>query len=166
MPGIAPDGSEDLPWKDDDEPAKPAGGYDILSELYTKAFETLKHLTLSVQQGKITEEQFSTGIDALFMAVSGLVPEYSGRPRFIDVITACSDEAKNRYPIQTRCFYNHQEGIFKTLSWQAGDPFLKVRTVGGPNAGLKRLEADTADKARDMLVMAAAALKHKFVELK
>lgn len=47
----------------------------LQDEVNRKAFETLSWLTLSVTNGKITPAQYSTGIDSLFMAVSGLVTD-------------------------------------------------------------------------------------------
>ncbi len=47
----------------------------LQDEVNRKAFDTIAWLTLAVTQGKITPEQFSTGIDALFMATSGLVTD-------------------------------------------------------------------------------------------
>lgn len=47
----------------------------LQDEINRKALETIAWLTLSVTHGKITAEQFSTGIDALFMATSGLVTD-------------------------------------------------------------------------------------------
>jgi hypothetical protein len=50
----------------------------LQDEVNRKAFDTIAWLTLAVTQGNITPDQFSTGIDALFMATSGLVtdPDY------------------------------------------------------------------------------------------
>lgn len=47
----------------------------LQDEINRKAIETIAWLTLAVTHGKITPEQFSTGIDALFMATSGLVTD-------------------------------------------------------------------------------------------
>lgn len=47
----------------------------LQDEINRKSFETIAWLTLAVTNGKITPEQFSTGIDALFMATSGLVTD-------------------------------------------------------------------------------------------
>ena len=47
----------------------------LQDEINRKALDTLAWLTLSVHNDKITAEQFSTGVDALFMAVSGLVTD-------------------------------------------------------------------------------------------
>ena len=59
----------------------------LQDEVNRKAIETLSYLTTAVHHGKITPDQFSTGIDALFMAVSGLVTDKD----FIFLIT----EAQN-----------------------------------------------------------------------
>lgn len=45
----------------------------LQEEIDRKAIDTLTWLTLAVSQEKITPQQFSTGVDVLFMAVSGLV---------------------------------------------------------------------------------------------
>jgi hypothetical protein len=47
----------------------------LQDEINRKAFETIAWLTLAVTSGKISPEQFSTGIDSLFMATSGLVTD-------------------------------------------------------------------------------------------
>jgi hypothetical protein len=55
----------------------------LQDEVNRKAFDALSYLTTAVHHGKITPEQFSTGIDVLFMAVSGLVTD----PDFIHIIS-------------------------------------------------------------------------------
>jgi hypothetical protein len=57
-------------------------GYELRSELDRKALETLSWLTLSVERGKISKEQFSTALDALFMTLAGLVDK-----EFMNIIT-------------------------------------------------------------------------------
>lgn len=52
-----------------------SGVPDLQSEVNRKAFDTLSWLTLAVTDKRITPDQFSTGVDALFMAVSGLVSD-------------------------------------------------------------------------------------------
>lgn len=47
----------------------------LQDEINRKAIDTIAWLTLAVTNGKITTDQFSTGIDALFMATSGLVTD-------------------------------------------------------------------------------------------
>ena len=45
----------------------------LQDEVNRKAYDALSYLTMAVTHKKITPEQFSTGVDVLFMAVSGLV---------------------------------------------------------------------------------------------
>lgn len=47
----------------------------LQEEVNRKALETVAYLTMALHHGKITPEQFSTGIDTLFMALSGLVTD-------------------------------------------------------------------------------------------
>ena len=47
----------------------------LQDEVNRKALDTLAWLVMSVHHGKISAEQFSTGVDTLFMAVSGLVTD-------------------------------------------------------------------------------------------
>jgi len=54
----------------------------LQDEVNRKAYEALSYLTMAVTHKKITPEQFSTGVDVLFMAVSGLVTD----PDFIHII--------------------------------------------------------------------------------
>jgi hypothetical protein len=56
--------------------------YSVRDELNRKTFETLEWLFAAIENGKMTEDQFSVAIDALFMAVSGLVDS-----DFINIIT-------------------------------------------------------------------------------
>lgn len=57
----------------------------LREELDRKVFATLEHLFHQVKTKRITVEQFSFGIDTLFMAVSGLVDD-----DFIQIITEAS----------------------------------------------------------------------------
>jgi hypothetical protein len=47
----------------------------LQDEVNRKAYDALSYLTMAVTHKKITPEQFSTGVDVLFMAVSGLVSD-------------------------------------------------------------------------------------------
>lgn len=64
----------------------------LREELDRKAFETVQWLFSSLDQAKITVEQFSTGIDTIFMVVAGLADE-----QIVDLVTTadtfCPDEA-------------------------------------------------------------------------
>lgn len=164
MPGIASDGSEDLPW--DDKPAaskqrlptlaellgKETNVPDHAEELYRKTFETISHYLNAYRIGRVTEEQFATAIDALFMAVSGLVPELPGRPDFMQVISACKDEATAIYPVVKRVFFGKSTGNFKVFTWQAGDDFIRARmTSKGELLEERKVQCPDAATARDKL---------------
>lgn len=45
----------------------------LQDEINRKAFETMEWLTNSLANGSLSARQFSTGVDALFMGVAGLV---------------------------------------------------------------------------------------------
>ena len=47
----------------------------LQDEVNRKALESLSYLITALHHKKITPEQFSTGVDVLFMAVSGLVTD-------------------------------------------------------------------------------------------
>lgn len=63
--------------------------YELRSELNRKTFETLDWLIRAVTRGDLTREQFSTGIDTLFMAVNGLVDK-----EFVHILTEAAELAK------------------------------------------------------------------------
>lgn len=135
-------------------------GYEIGPELKRKAMETLQWLINGVHNATITEEQFNTGIDTLFMTASGLVPEKPGvfEGRFIDMITACQEEAQNAFPVVKRVLYNHEQGNFKAFRWQAGDNFITCTTcMKGTAPTINRLQFDTAAKASQAIARVADA---------
>lgn len=55
----------------------------LQDEVNRKALESMSYLITALHHKKITPEQFSTGVDVLFMAVSGLVTDRD----FIHIIT-------------------------------------------------------------------------------
>ena len=59
----------------------------IKEELNRKTIETLEYLIQRRQLGHISESQISTGLDVLFMNVSGLVDD-----DFVNLITAADAE--------------------------------------------------------------------------
>lgn len=67
----------------------------LQDEVNRKALESMSYLITALHHKKITPDQFSTGVDVLFMAVSGLVTDRD----FIHIITeaqaAIDKEKKN-----------------------------------------------------------------------
>lgn len=178
MPGISNDGSDDLPWEGKDEglidrpnleraiTAKKESmareraaeklALTLPDELYRKTFETIHYLVNSVRIGRMTEEQFSTGIDTLFMAVCGVCPDFEGRPKFLDVITACKDEATRVYPTIKRAFYSERSRSFKVFTWQAGDDYITVNlTTSTGQLDTRVVKFNNAAEARDKLAAMA-----------
>lgn len=141
--------------------------YELGPELRRKSFEALHTLIRNVHSAVITEEQFSVGVDALFTAVSGLVPEpkvpekvqlpasvkeLPPAQRFIDLITACGDEIVHVNPIVKRVLFAPKHGIFKVFRWQAGQAFVDCTTcISGQSPAVKRLPFDTAALAQQAL---------------
>ena len=162
MPGIAMDGSEDLPWESAKDGVEELLG-DLSSkiehfkapklneELYRKTFESLAHFVDAYRIGRITEEQFSTAIDAIFMTVGGLVPDFAGRPKFIEVITECKNESTAIYPIVKRAFFGPKNNSFKVFTWQAGDPYVKLSMMTSTGMVERKVEYPDAATARDKL---------------
>lgn len=156
---------------------------DIGEELRAKSLDTLNYLIQAVHNCKITEEQFNTGVDVLFMAVSGLVKEpqepsslaaLAGRtpvPRFIDIITSCQNEIEHVYPVLKRILFNFLDGSFKVFQWQAGDAFVTCTTCvkGASEATKSRIDFDNPVKAKsalDRVASADALMKFGYVEVK
>lgn len=131
-------------------------GYELAPELKRKSLETIQWLINRVHSGQLTEEQFNTGVDTLFMAVSGLVQEPArtplGEAKFVDIITACQSEIQNIYPVVKRVLYNHKSGMFKMFRWQAGDAFVDCTTcLSGQEPTTKRIDYKDPSAARDAL---------------
>jgi hypothetical protein len=161
---------------------------DVGEELRIKSFDALSYLIQSVHNCKITEEQFNTGVDTLFMAVSGLVKEPQDitaesvikaalagtlprqQPKLIDIITDCQKEIENVYPVLKRVLFNFSDGSFKVFQWQAGDSFVTCTTCvkGASSANKSRIDFDTPVKAKtalDRVASADALLKFGYVEV-
>jgi len=146
-------------------------GFDLGQELRRKSFEALQYLISRQRDGQLTEEQFNTGVDVLFMAVSGLVPEepasktlrdlpwdapgapevrkaIGASPRFIDVITACQNEIEHVYPVQRTVLFD-KKGVFKSFRWQAGDAFVDCTTcMHGQSPTTNRIKCADSSSAR------------------
>lgn len=169
-------------------------GYDLGEELRRKSFETLQYLLSRVHGGILTEEQFNTGVDVLFMAVSGLVPEpqtpnesikalidagklnpeemakFRTGPKFIDVITECQKEIQHIYPVMKTNLFSKADGMFKTFRWQAGDSHVDCTTCkAGEDPTINRLsfEGSSQAKAAFMRLTESGTLrKFGYLELK
>lgn len=128
-------------------------------EIHSKAFETIEWLINSLHQAKITEEQFSTGVNALFMALSGLIPS-----DLFEIITACQTEIKRENPTLTRTFLS-ERGKTLTISWTAGESevLVALRFVKGGEIvdGQSSRSFDTPKDAFHWFINSAESLAKK-----
>ncbi|MDY7537550.1 hypothetical protein RGU72_04695 [Undibacterium sp. 5I1] len=91
----------------------------LREELDRKSLETAQWLLNSFQNHSITAEQFSTGLDTLFMAVSGLVDE-----ELIDLITACDQYTKNLNNVVKAHFC--KDRFTHSVTWKVGETSLLI----------------------------------------
>lgn len=124
---------------------------DLQQEVNRKAFDTMSFLINACAHGKITEDQFSTGVDTLSMALNGLVTELPNGISFISMITACDAEIKAGYPTVKRVFFKRGTTDFKVFEWQAGDDFIKVKFMELAGLHIKQVVYKTPKLAYDAL---------------
>lgn len=112
----------------------------LSEEIDRKAFETIEWLFHSLHEGRLTQDQFSAGVDTLFMAVSGLT-----KNEFIDLITLAQAECGASAPMLKRVFVDG-DAVKCVTTWVVGSD-----TVELTRPGAKSLEKmfDTSREARD-----------------
>ena len=114
----------------------------VQEELDRKTFETLEWLFSAVQRGKLTQDQFSTGVDTLFMAVSGLLGQ-----DFIDLITAAQKECTGA-PALKRVFVKGNEIL--VVEWTVGTTRVTVgKRVDGLATGGQIKDCDSTLDAKN-----------------
>lgn len=130
----------------------------LREELDRKAFQTVDWLFTSLEKGKLTPAQFSTGIDALFMATSGLVDE-----DIATIITGTNDMAK--------------KGVFKRVLMRRDATCVLTRVAGASNflmiayrAGEQMSERikecdSSQEAARSMEQFAQALIAKGYIEI-
>ncbi|PLC44504.1 hypothetical protein C0Q88_07440 [Ralstonia pickettii] len=115
----------------------------VQEELDRKTFETLEWLFGAVRRGNLTQDQFSTGVDTLFMAVSGLLGK-----DFIDLITAAQAECSNEAPVLKRVFVNGKKIL--VIKWTVGSTRVTVgKRVNGLATGGHIKDFDSALDAKN-----------------
>ena len=137
-------------------------GYELRPELNRKTFDTLNWLLSSVDRGNITEDQFLVAVDALFMALSGLVDN-----DFIHVITEAQGQC-NKGKLQLKRLFHHadKDEIIR-FSWTPGDSMVHTTMLTmGLATGVKSTEFDSPKDAFTMFNGAGRALeKRGWIEL-
>lgn len=94
----------------------------LKEELDRKVADTLDWLVRGVEGGKLTKEQASTGLDTLFMAVSGLVDG-----EFIHIITSAQDYVAGASSIVKKHFHAPASDETVTFTWMTGEDRVMTR---------------------------------------
>jgi hypothetical protein len=132
--------------------------------LNRKAFETIEWLFTGLNKGRLTQDQFSTGVDALFMAVSGLVDQ-----DFIRMITEAQRECAVAKPIVKKIFYNAEGSKYDhmRLTWVVGeDRVTWVNLIGANVASGRVVLFDSSKEVAKFIEAVAVKMEEKgWVEL-
>lgn len=97
----------------------------LKEELDRKAFETIDWLATSFDQGKLTNAQYAAGLEALFMAVSGLCDD-----EIVDLITTASGIAGAPLALDKRHFIKGDTLVSLTRAGGQEEYHLAVRKNG------------------------------------
>lgn len=95
----------------------------VQDELTRKAFETLERLILHLEQGRITDAQFNTGVEVLWDTTSGLVH----RP-FFEAISEVKGAVQTKF-VERRIFGKGRTAIVVERS--LADPKVVVKEIAG-----------------------------------
>lgn len=142
--------------------AMPDAGYELRSELTRKTFETLDWLVAGVNNGRITEGQFSVAIDALFMALSGLVES-----PFIEIVTEAQNQCHVGQRRVKRHFHHKDKAEIASITRVPGESTINVfkRVMGQATSG-RAFEFDTSKEALERVNKTADELIEKgWIEL-
>lgn len=114
-------------------------------EINRKAFNTIEWLFAAQQCGDIDSRQFNTGVDALFMATSGLVDD-----EMLTLINSAGELSDTSAPLTKRHFY--KAGSLISLRFDQGEDSYSVTTrlPNGESTEKRVLELD-GNKAREKI---------------
>ncbi|MPQ56367.1 hypothetical protein [Duganella sp. FT27W] len=132
----------------------------LKEELDRKSFATVEWLYSSLERGRITPAQFSTGLDALFMAVSGITDD-----GVVDLITAGSGAAAKEVARVRRILV--KGALTVLIDWKVADESVTVaKYSAGAQIGSEVKTLATPAAAREaMNAMVQKLLAMKFEEL-
>lgn len=129
----------------------------LREELDRKVMSTLSWLILGNQKGLLTNAETSAGLNALFMAVSGLVGE-----DFVHVITDAQSQCQNVKKPMKRHFHSPSGNEIVTIVWAPGDAEIAMmRRVGGKLTGTQAKDLDTAEGARNFFDNCGASFERR-----
>ena len=133
----------------------------LQDEIIRKSFDTMEWLFEAYRNATISEHQFKTGVDALFMATGGLTDQ-----SVMELVSAASSMTKGALPVEHTVLY--KVGKSHIVRWAVGDDFFTVRTSGdyGIWQPVKRSNRDSAESAREGKNKVIQMLMHNgFVEI-
>ena len=131
----------------------------LQDELNRKAFQTMEWLSNASDKAKISEAQFSTGVDALFMATSGLVDA-----GILALVSQASQIAGKGSAEVKRHFIKGDTIV--TLCWVWDDAQVTVTKRQNGARQKQQVSADSPAQARGRFnTMAQALLARGFEEL-
>ena len=115
----------------------------LKEELERKTFATLEWLVLEAKRGAITNKQFQTGLEAVFMVASGLVGK-----DFLAITTELSSQCDKSAEILRRHFVKSENT--RTASWRVGSAEITFvfRTLGEVTSGKSKVY-ESPELARD-----------------
>lgn len=105
----------------------------LKDELNRKTFDTIEWLFDSVRGGKLSHQQFSTGVDAVFMAVNGLVGD-----SILEIVTAADEIAGKKPAVERRAFA--RQGTVVVVSWEVGAYEYTYKAIGAVARKVKTVE--------------------------
>jgi hypothetical protein len=110
----------------------------LQEEVDRKVADTLLWLITGIEQGRLSKEQYQTGLDVLFMAVSGLTDN-----DFIGFITKAGEKCKDVKAVVHHVFTNELQ--IYTIDWVVGSD--KVTT----SVRYMQTEAETRKQTHQLL---------------
>ena len=118
----------------------------LQEELDRKVFETIEYILAGSTKGRMTKAQASASLDALFMAVNGLVDQ-----DFINIITEAQTVVGGDKSVVKKHFYNPADAEILTLSWIPGDSKITTcRRADGIAIGGAVKDYDSVADAADI----------------
>jgi len=129
----------------------------IKDELNRKALETLDFLVRGVEEGRLTKEQASTGLDALFMAVNGLIDS-----DFAYIMAGAESYVAGAKSVVKKHFRSPTDDEVISLTWDVGsDVVVTCKRVCGlaVDGGVRSF--DTARKAAKFMDAVSISMKKK-----
>lgn len=134
----------------------------LREELDRKVFETIEWLVVGLDKARFTPEQFSMGMNTLFMTVSGIADK-----DFIGIVTEAQKECEDVKPHIKRSFHAPDEAEIVSIHWNVNSDRIVItkRSFGLAHGGTIK-DFDTAKEARAFVDKFAALMLTKgWVEL-